>query len=99
MPISDGVAHEFQKSNGENEMTREEQIKEKAKEMFPEVKTLEALSVGIQGKLEEMAEWADANPSDETIEKILTLYEKWLYLDYEHSTDDHMGYIKRHWND
>ena len=41
------------------------------------------------------AKWADSNPGEETIKRIITIYKRW----YSEQSDTSMvEYIKRNWN-
>ncbi len=68
-------------------MDRAEQIKRVARKQH---------SVSQEVAFEWGARWADDNPSDETILRIVALYKQWYTTESSGSIEE---YVKQHWED
>lgn len=70
-------------------MTRGKQIFEAASNRYDGLLAdIDSFSAG--------AEWADNNPSDETIKRIVKLYKEWYTTESSMSI---VEYVKQHWED
>lgn len=71
-------------------MTREEETERQA---FLEVGIIDFDTISPTLCFEMGAEWADSNPSEDTIKKCVELYRKWLLSD--HINCNYVAYVKQ----
>lgn len=76
-------------------MNRHDQIKQAAEASVKECPYINTALV-CYDHFVKGAEWADAHPSPETINRIVQLYKEWYTTESSMSI---VEYVKQHWND